>query len=66
MSSSGNGLENGSFEVNWDKNNVAFSNFAPGSSEEYTFGSCEASEGLKIDNERVAAPEVDESIEVVN
>ena len=65
MSSNGNGLENGSFEINWDKNNVAFSSFSSGSSEEYTFGSCEASEGRKLDMfERLTVPDVDESIKV--
>ena len=48
-SSNRNGLENGSFEINWDQNNVAFSTFPSGSSEEHTFGSCEASEGRKLD-----------------
>ena len=65
-SNNGNGLQDGNFEINWDNDNIGFSTFSSGSSEEYTFGSCGASEGLKIDNERVAAPEVDESIEVVN
>ena len=60
MSSKGNGLDNGSFEINWDKNNVAFSNFSSGSSEIYTFGNtCEASEDRKLDNERVATSEGD-------
>jgi len=71
MSSNGWGLENGSFEINWDKKNVAFSNFAYGSSVEHTFGSCETSietsEGRKFDMfEPVTAPEVEESIEVAN
>ena len=66
MSSNGNGLVHGSFEINWDKNNVAFSTFSSGNSEKYTFGNCEASEGRKLDNERVSAPTGDESIEVFN
>ena len=39
VSSDGNGLENGSFNINnWDPNNAASSTFPSGSSEEYTFG----------------------------
>jgi hypothetical protein len=60
MSSDGSGLKNGSFEINWDTNYVAFSTFPSGSSEEYTFGSCEAM------LERITAPGGDESIEVAD
>jgi len=60
MSSNGSGLKNGSFEISWDNTNVAVSTFPSGSSEEYTFGSCEAM------LERITAPEGDESIEVAH
>ena len=49
-SSNGNGLQHGNFEIAWDNDNVGFSTFQSGSSEEYTFGSCEESEGRKLDN----------------
>lgn len=45
LSSKGEGLTNGNYEISWDKKNIAFSDFPQGSSEIHSFGDCQTSSG---------------------
>ena len=55
LSADGSGLDRGSLAVNWDDNNVAFSQFTKGSSEAFSFGDCESSNGRKLDLTEIRA-----------
>lgn len=62
MSSNGNGLNDGNFEINWMGENVAFSTFSNGSAEANSFGNCVGmTDGRKLDFAGVVKPEIYES-----
>merc|ERR1711915_570876 len=55
-SSSGNGLNNGHYEINWDQANVAFGNFSDGPREANNFGNCQTHNSTPVPTPKPRPP----------